>query len=104
MMARLETMILMGIELPLMAIRRQLASGIDIIVHLGRLRDKSRRVMEITEVRGVAEGEVRLCPIFRFEEKGEIAGKINGSLERVGRLENVDKWLRGGMKLEEDKV
>ena len=104
MMARLETMILMGIELPLAAIRRQLASGIDIIVHLGRLRDKSRRVIEISEIRGIVDGEVELSPIYRFEEEGEIAGKINGSLKKVGKLLAVDKWLRGGMELEDDKV
>ena len=58
MLTRLETMVLMGMELPLAAVRRQIASGVDIIVHLGRLRDKSRRVLEIVEILGFEDGEI----------------------------------------------
>ncbi len=68
MLARLETMILMGMSIPLEAIRRQIASGIDILVHLGRLRDGSRKVLEVLEVIGYEEGEFMLNPLFQFEE------------------------------------
>ena len=64
MISRVETMVLMGMTLPLEAIRRQIASGIDLMVHLGRLPDKSRRVLEITEVLGFEEGEVKLETLF----------------------------------------
>lgn len=76
MLSRLETMVLMGMDIPLPAIRRQIASGIDLIVHLGRLRDKSRRILEVTEVTGYEDGEILLQPIYIFEETGEKNGKI----------------------------
>lgn len=60
MLSRLETMVLMGMDLPLAAIQRQIASGVDIIVHLGRLRDKSRKVLEVTEVLEYRDGEIIL--------------------------------------------
>ena len=97
MMARLETMVLTGIDLPLSAIRRQLASGIDIVIHLGRLRDKSRKVLEICEVDGVKDGEVLLRSLYSFEEEGTISGHICGSLVKKGSLQNADKWLRAGL-------
>ena len=68
MLSRLETMTLMGVELPLEAIRRQIASGIDILIHLGRLRDKSRKVLEITEVCGFEKGEILTQPLYRWQE------------------------------------
>lgn len=71
MLSRLETMILMGTEIPLIAIRKQIASAIDIVIQLERLRDKSRRVTEITEVVGFEDGEIRLNPLFVFKEKQE---------------------------------
>ena len=71
MLARLENMVLMGMELPLAAIRQQIASGVDIIVHLGRLRDKSRKVLEIVELTGYKNDEILLNPLFVFEETGE---------------------------------
>ena len=74
MLSRLETMVLMGMELPLTAIRRQIASGIDVIVHLGRLRDKSRKLLEVSEVMDYREGEIHLQTVYRYEETGEAAG------------------------------
>ena len=68
MISRLETMVLMGMDLPLPAIERQIASGLDIIVHLGRLRDKSRKVLEVTEVLGYRDGQIHLQTIYRYEE------------------------------------
>jgi pilus assembly protein CpaF len=101
MLSRLETMILMGIELPLPAIRRQLASGIDIIVHLGRLRDKSRKVLEITEILSYEDDEITSNPIYSFMETGECKGSVIGELKKVGRLRNLDKWKGGGMESED---
>lgn len=68
MLSRLETMTLMGVDLPLEAIRRQIASGVDILIHLGRMRDKSRKVLEITEVCGFEEHEIQLRTLYRWQE------------------------------------
>lgn len=98
MLSRLENMILMGIEIPLEAIRQQIASGIDVIVHLGRLRDKTRKVLEIVEVRGFEKGEIMLSPLYRFEEEGETGGgKILGSLQKKGELAYVEKLQTAGL-------
>jgi pilus assembly protein CpaF len=97
MLARLETMILMGMDLPLPAIRGQLASAIDLIIHLGRLRDRSRKLLEICEVTGLRDGHVVTAPIFRFCEKGEKEGKIIGSWEQTGRLSSRDKLAMAGV-------
>ncbi len=98
MLSRLENMVLMGIDMPLKAIRQQLASGIDIIVHLGRLRDRSRRVLEITEVLGLQEETIVLNPLFLFQEEGvDAEGKILGRLERVGELMHVEKIKNAGL-------
>ena len=94
---RLETMVLMGMELPLQAIRRQIASGVDLIVYLGRLRDKSRRLLEITEVTGMKGEQVELNPLFLFRETGEKNGKIYGIQERVGEMKQIEKFQRAGM-------
>ncbi len=103
MMSRLENMILMGMELPLNAIRQQIASGIDILVHLGRLRDKSRKVLEIVEVLGFEQGEIRLSPLYRFQEKEEDEnGKIIGTLEKKGELTYVEKLKTAGIRTERD--
>ena len=83
MLNRLETLFLMGLEIPLAAIRQQIASGIDIMIHLGRLRDKSRRVLEISEVGSVVDGKIELHPLFIFEEQGEMNGRVKGHLERT---------------------
>ncbi len=98
MLSRLENMVLMGMELPLAAIRQQIAAGLDIIVHLGRLRDKSRRVIEITEVTGFENNEIRLNPLFVFEETGENSdGTIAGGLQRKGALICEGKLKAAGM-------
>lgn len=98
MLSRLENMILMGMEIPLDAIRQQIASGIDIIVHLGRLRDKTRKVMEIVEVRGFENGEIILSPLYHFVEEGETdGGKILGALQKKGELAYVEKLQTAGL-------
>ncbi len=76
MLTRLETMVLMGMDLPLAAVRRQIASGVDVIVHLGRLRDKSRRVLEIVEIMGFENGEIVTLPLYQFQETGEENGRV----------------------------
>ena len=98
MLSRIETMVLMGMDLPLPAIRRQMASAIDIIVHLGRLRDKSRKVLEISEMSGLRDGEFLLNPLFRFTEEGETKrGLIKGSLKKTGKLSFTEKLQRCGL-------
>lgn len=98
MLGRLETMALMGIDLPLAAIRRQIASGIDIIVHLGRLRDKSRKLLEVSEVTAYREGEIELASLYRYEETGEKDGKIQGIWKQDHRLAHTEKLLAAGCK------
>ncbi len=99
MLYRLENMILMGMDLPLNAIKQQIASGIDIIIHLGRLRDKSRKVLEIVEVLGFAEGEIKLNPLYRFEEEGEDkGGRVLGALQQKGELTYVEKLKIAGIR------
>lgn len=98
MLYRLETMVLMGMDLPLAAIRGQIASGIDLIVHLGRLRDKSRKVLEITEVLKYENGMIQTEPLYQFEETGEDTnGKIVGSLVRKEELFHREKLKAAGL-------
>ena len=98
MIMRLESMVLMGVEIPIAAIRRQIAGGIDILVHLGRLRDKSRRVLSILEMDTDENEEICLRELFVFEERGEAQGQIIGGLVRKKELKYTDKLLRGGFK------
>ncbi len=97
MLTRIETMIMMGMDIPLMAIKNQIASAIDIIVHLGRLRDKSRRVLYIEEVNGIDNGEIRLNPLFEFIQEGEKEGRIKGCLIRKNELIHTDKMKGAGL-------
>lgn len=98
MLARLENMVLMGMELPLGAIRQQIASGIDIIVHLGRLRDKTRRVLEIAEIVGYEDNEIKRNPLYQFEEvEQDDEGKIIGRLQKKGTLLRTDKLKSAGL-------
>ena len=96
MLSRLETMVLMGMDLPLAAIRRQIASGIDIIVHLGRLRDKSRKVLEVSEVIACQDGESELATLYSYEETGEKDGKIQGTWRKDHTLAHREKLLAAG--------
>lgn len=98
MLARLENMVLMGMELPLSAVRQQLASGIDIIIHLGRLRDKSRHVLEVVEVMECEEQQIRLNPLYLFEELGEDGeGRVIGKLQKKGGLLRESKLKAAGL-------
>ena len=98
MLLRLENMILMSAPLPVSAIRRQIASGVDMIVHLGRLRDKSRKVLEIIEILGMEKEEIVLNPLFKFQEFSEKkSGKVEGKLERIGELIHIYKMENAGI-------
>ena len=99
MIARLETMVLMGMELPLAAIRRQIAGGVDLIVHLGRLRDKSRRVLSVSEVVGYEQGEVLLSVLYEFQETGERNGNVQGIWKKTGSLVHTEKLQQAGITL-----
>ena len=89
MISRLETMVLMGIELPIPVIRRQILSGFDLFIHLGRMRDKSRKVQEICEIDRMCEGEIVLNPLFVRKEE----------LEKTGELKHREKLRRAGISL-----
>ncbi|OAB46164.1 CpaF family protein [Paenibacillus glacialis] len=97
MISRLETMVLSGANLPILVVRQQISSAIDILVHLSRLRDRSRRVTEISEVLGMENGEVEVSPLFRFKEVGEEDGRIVGGLEFCGSMRHVDKLKMAGL-------
>ena len=98
--SRIETMVLQGQDFPLNAIRQQIASGIDIIVQLGRLRDKSRRVLEISEVDGFMDDEIVLHTLYRFEETAVLdSGRIQGFLKKEGTLCHTDKLMAAGLSV-----
>ena len=105
MMTRLETMILMGIDMPVAAIRQQLTSAIDIIIHLGRLRDKTRRALQIAEVVGVSRGEVKFNKLFEFAENAESNGLVLGELKATGnKLVNTQKMYFAGYGQEDNTM
>ncbi len=98
MITRLETMVLMAADLPLAAVRNQIASAVELMVHVGRLRDKSRKVLEISEVTGCEEGQVMLEPIFTFREReGKDRKRVEGTLEKVGELRRREKLRAAGL-------
>jgi pilus assembly protein CpaF len=97
MISRLETMVLSAAELPVTVVRQQLASAVDIVIHLSRFRDSTRRVAEICEVKGILDGEVELITLFRFEEEREIDGRIVGRLQQVEHLRDTRKLRDAGM-------
>ena len=101
MLSRLETMVLCAAELPLAAIRSQIAGALDLMIHLGRLRDHSRHVLSITEVGDCINGEIQLNELFSFQEQKTAGrrGKVEGSLVRTGELKNRAKLLAAGIDL-----
>lgn len=99
MLKRLETMVLMGMDMPVDGIKGQIASGIDIIIYLSRLRDKTRKVMEIVEVGEYESGEIKLNPLYQFQElqKNKDQKKVYGELKWTGkRLTNISKLQAAG--------
>lgn len=102
MLSRLETMVLCGADLPLAAIRAQIAGALDIMVHLGRLRDRSRHVLSIVEVGDYVNGEIELHELFTFEEdtrKSGRRGRVEGTLRKTGALRNTAKLQAAGIEL-----
>ena len=100
MLSRLETMVLSAADLPLTAIRSQISSAIDIMIHLGRLRDRSRKVLSIVEVGGFVNGEIKLNPLYEFrEEKESRMDKVVGELKKLSELENKTKLKFAGERL-----
>lgn len=99
MLKRLETMVLMGMDLPIQAIRGQIASGIQILIHLGRLRDCTRKVLNVDEIDGMKDGEIQTHSIYRFTEtrQEEEEGKVAGIWEKTGVLQNTDKLKEAGL-------
>ena len=103
MLLRMETMLLMGMDIPLSAIRRQIASGIDILVHLGRLRDKTRKVLEIAEITGFSEGEILTETLYEFEEdENSTKEKVSGRLVKKGELRHAEKLESAGFGQRQD--
>lgn len=104
MLRRLETMVLMGMEIPLQAVRGQISSAIDILVQVARLRDGSRRVVSIDEVLPMVDGEIILNPLFTFREKGgDEHERVYGDLEKKGRLIRREKLQRAGKDLDTEE-
>ena len=100
MLSRLETMVLTGAAgLPLEAIRQQISSAVDIIIHLGRMRDSSRKTLEITEVADLVDGKIVLNPLFKFaEDENSTVHKVSGSLRRTGnKMIHPDKFIASGI-------
>ena len=101
MLSRMETLVLSGIDIPVMAIRNQIASALDIIIHLGRIRDKTRKVLEIAEIVGMEGDRIKLQTLFEFVEEGEDKdGRVKGSLcRREKGLIHTEKLQRAGIEL-----
>ncbi len=92
----------MGIEIPLPAVRGQIASGIDIVIHLGRLRDRSRKVLEVCELEKEIDpktGRIVVNPLFKYEETGTEDGRIKGEWRKVGELKGIEKLMAAGLEL-----
>jgi pilus assembly protein CpaF len=100
MLKRLETMTLMGCEMPLEAIRGQIASGIDILVHLSRMRDRTRKLISVTELTGYENGKYMLNELFRFQENGMCDEKVCGEWVRCGTLSDRQKLKIAGLEEE----
>ena len=96
MLSRLETMVLMWMDIPLPAVQRQIASAIDVIVHLGRLRDRTRKVLQIVEVLGYENNEIQLQTLYEFRETGVSDGKIQGEWVKVNEMQKKEKLLAAG--------
>jgi len=100
MISRLETMVLSGADLPVPVVRQQIASAVDVVVQLSRLRDNTRKVTEICEITGIKRGEVQLGTLFRFEEESEVDGRVHGRLQRVEALKDTRKLRHAGLMRE----
>ncbi len=98
MLQRLETMVIMGMDIPLAAVQRQIASAIDIIIHIGRLRDKSRKILEVVEVLNYEEAQIKTRPLYEFEETegGKPGEMVKGSWKKAAELFHKEKLFSAG--------
>ncbi len=96
MLRRLETMVLMGMDIPLTAIQRQIASAIDIVIHVGRLRDSTRKILQIAEVAGCEGNEIQTRTLYEFQEQGEKKGRIFGEWKKIHEIANQEKLFSAG--------
>lgn len=96
MLRRLETMVLMGMDMPLAAIQRQIASAIDVVVHIGRLRDKSRKILEVTEVLSYEENEIKTKVLYQFLEQKAESEKVEGEWKKIHDITNKAKLFSAG--------
>ena len=96
MLSRIETMVLMGMDMPLQAVQRQIASAIDIIVHIGRMRDGSRKILQVVEVLGYEDGEICLQTLYEFQETSMEKGKVQGKWVRTNEIQKKEKLLAAG--------
>lgn len=96
MLRRLETMVLMGMDMPLAAIQRQIASAIDVVVHIGRLRDKSRKILEVTEVLSYEENEIKTKVLYQFLEQQAESEKVEGEWKKIHDITNKAKLFSAG--------
>ena len=97
MLERLATMVLTGMDIPMEAIRKQIASAVDVVIHLGRLKDKSRRVLSISEVKGVKDNEIVLNTLYEFISQGEENGRIKGRITKINDMINIHKLESQGV-------
>ena len=97
MLLRLETMALMGLEIPLVAVRRQIASAVDVVIHVSRLRDRTRKVVKICEVIGMEHGEIKLSTLFEYQETGMKNGRVQGAMRKIHDLIHMEKLASAGM-------
>ena len=97
MLERLATMVLTGMDIPMEAIRKQIASAVDVVIHLGRLKDKSRRVLSISEVKGVKDNEIVLNTLYEFTSQGEENGRIKGRITKINDMINIHKLESQGV-------
>ena len=98
MLPRLETMVIMGMDIPMAAVQRQIASAIDIIIHIGRLRDKSRKILEVVEVLNYEEAQIKTRPLYEFEETegGKPGEMVKGSWKKAAELFHKEKLFSAG--------
>lgn len=98
MIGRLETMVLVGMDIPLEAVRSQIVAAIDIMLHVGRLRDGSRKLLEVAEVVDYRQGEIILSSLYKFEEEENQNEEVRGIMKRVNPLFHVEKLVAAGYK------
>ena len=96
-MDRLSTMVLTAMDIPIVAVRKQIASAVDLVIHVGRCRDRSRKILEICEVEGMNDGEIALRTLFEFKASDDTGGRVHGKLRRMRDLLHIEKLEQAGL-------